>query len=131
MPIYDITPVPKPRQTRRDKWEKRPCVMRYRAYADTLRDLNIQLPEHYHVIFILPMPPSWSAKKRNASVGKPILQKPDKDNLEKALLDALLKDDSRVWDGRVSKVWGHTGQLVVQEIEPPDLALLLEGTSAQ
>ncbi|MGU0055537.1 RusA family crossover junction endodeoxyribonuclease [Enterobacter hormaechei] len=41
--------------------------------------------------------------------GKPHQQKPDKDNLEKALLDAIFDDDSRVWDGRVTKVWGRGG----------------------
>ncbi len=40
------------------------------------------------------------------------IQKPDRDNLEKALLDALtglgvFKDDSQVCDGRVSKTWCH------------------------
>ncbi len=31
-------PVPKPRMVNSDKWKKRPCVLRYRAYADWLRD---------------------------------------------------------------------------------------------
>lgn len=46
--------------------------------------------------------------------GKPHQQKPDKDNLEKALLDAIFDDDSRIWDGRVSKVWGATGMIRVR-----------------
>jgi len=37
MKEYKITPVPKPRQTRSDKWKQRPCVMRYRAFADEVR----------------------------------------------------------------------------------------------
>ncbi|MBG3071635.1 RusA family crossover junction endodeoxyribonuclease, partial [Proteus mirabilis] len=48
--------------------------------------------------------------------GKPHQQKPDKDNLEKALLDAIFDDDSRVWDGRVTKVWGERGQIIIQEV---------------
>ena len=32
-----VTPVSKPRMTQRDKWKKRPCVLRYRAYCDALR----------------------------------------------------------------------------------------------
>ncbi|MBG3071584.1 RusA family crossover junction endodeoxyribonuclease, partial [Proteus mirabilis] len=48
--------------------------------------------------------------------GKPHQQKPDKDNLEKALLDAIFDDDSRVWDGRVTKVWGKRGQIIIQEV---------------
>jgi len=30
-------PIPKPRQTRRDKWARRPCVLRYREWADQIR----------------------------------------------------------------------------------------------
>jgi Holliday junction resolvase RusA-like endonuclease len=52
----------------------------------------------------------------NTTTGKPHQQKPDKDNLEKALLDAIFEDDCRIWDGRVSKVWGETGQILIGEI---------------
>ena len=34
----DITPVAKPRQTRSDVWKKRPCVVKYRQFADDLRE---------------------------------------------------------------------------------------------
>ena len=126
MTVYPITPVPKPRQTRSDKWKQRPSVMRYRAYADEVRLRQVQLPPHYHVVFVLPMPKSWSAAKRAKHTGQPHRNKPDKDNLEKALLDALLADDSGVWDGRVSKVWGDAGRIIVQAIPAPDLEKLLE-----
>lgn len=39
---------------------------------------------------------------------------PDKDNLEKALLDAALDDGSKVWDGRVTTLWGETGAIILQ-----------------
>lgn len=112
---YPIVPVPKPRMTQRDKWQKRPAVMRYRAFCDEVRARSINLPESdYHVIFVMPMPKSWSKKKQAEMDGKPHQQKPDKDNLEKALLDAIFDDDSRIWDGRVSKVWGITGMITVR-----------------
>lgn len=118
MTVYNITPVPKPRMTQRDKWQKRPPVLRYRAFCDEVRLEKISLPEHsYHVTFIMPMPKSWSHKKRSDMNGKPHQQKPDKDNLEKALLDAIFDDDSRVWDGRVTKVWGEVGQIKITELE--------------
>lgn len=47
--------------------------------------------------------------------GKPHQQTPDKDNLEKALLDAVYDNDCRVWDGRVSKIWGREGKIIVKE----------------
>ncbi|WP_275166017.1 RusA family crossover junction endodeoxyribonuclease [Citrobacter koseri] len=117
MHIYDITPLGKPRMTQRDKWQKRPPVLRYRAFCDEVRLDKVSLPESgYHVTFILPMPASWSRKRRAEMSGKPHQQKPDKDNLEKALLDEIFDDDSRVWDGRVTKIWGEKGQIIIREI---------------
>lgn len=115
---YEITPIPKPRQTRADKWKQRPAVLRYRAFADEVRLCGVNLPEcGYHVTFVLPMPASWSKKKRDEMSGMPHQQRPDKDNLEKALLDAVYSDDSRVWDGRVTKVWGEKGKIIVGRCE--------------
>ncbi len=86
MKEYAITPVPKPRMTQRDKWKKRPVVLRYHAFKDEVRAAGVELEESgQHIIFVLPMPKSWSKKKQREMVGKPHQQKPDKDNLEKAL----------------------------------------------
>jgi hypothetical protein len=122
MDIYRILPVPEPRQTSRDKWDPSGPVLRYRAFKDEVNLRKLKLPiEGYHVIFVLPMPPSWSAKKRAEMAGQPHQQKPDKDNLEKALLDALHKDDAHVWDGRASKIWGYTPAIIVDTASPVDL----------
>jgi len=118
MLVYDISPVPKPRMTRADKWKGRPCVLRYRAFADEVRIKIKGLPVPYHVVFVLPMPKSWSAAKRERMLMSPHRQRPDKDNLEKALLDALFDDDSVIDDGRVTKRWGERGEIWVSEIEP-------------
>ena len=70
MKVYDITPVPKPRMTRRDKWARRPAVMKYYAYKDEVRLKKVQIPfSNYHVIFVLPMPKSWSKTKREEMNG--------------------------------------------------------------
>ena len=112
--VYHITPVPKPRMTQRDRWQQRPAVMRYRAYCDEVRAAGITLPESgYHVTFYLPMPASWSKKKRLAMAGQPHQQAPDKDNLEKALLDAIFGEDCRIWDGRITKKWGVDGRIEI------------------
>ena len=111
-----ITPVAKPRMTQRDKWMERPCVLRYRSYCDSLRANwpDMPFPESgYHVIFHLPMPQSWSKKKKEQMNGAPHQQRPDKDNLDKALLDALCKDDSYIYDGRVSKYWSDAGYIEI------------------
>lgn len=113
---YLITPMGKPRMTRSDKWKQRPEVLRYRAFKDEVRLNKVSLPESgYHITFVIPMPQSWSKKKKTEMNGKPHQQKPDKDNLEKALLDAIFEDDCLIWDGRVSKVWGETGKIIIKE----------------
>ena len=101
--------------TQSDRWKKRPPVLRYRAFCDEVRLKGLTLPDSgYHVTFILPMPESWSMKKRKQYSGQPHQQKPDKDNLEKALLDAIFTDDCRIWDGRVTKLWGEKGQILIE-----------------
>ncbi|MBJ9131176.1 RusA family crossover junction endodeoxyribonuclease [Citrobacter freundii] len=118
MPEYKITPVGKPRMTRADKWKKRPEVLRYRAFCDEVRLQGIELSESgSHVTFILPMPASWSKKKRAEFNGKLHQQKPDVDNLTKSLLDALFEDDAHIWDARVSKLWGETGRIIIEELK--------------
>lgn len=111
---YEIEPCPKPRMTRRDKWQKRNCVLRYRAFCDHARLLRISVPPAGGCItFVLPMPKSWSQKKKDAHNGQPHMQKPDVDNLLKALLDAMFTDDKHINDVRVKKVWGEKGAIEV------------------
>lgn len=123
MKVYNITPMGKPRMTRADKWKKRPEVLRYRAFCDHVRLLGVELPEAgAHVTFILPMPLSWSKKKRLQHDGQPHQAKPDCDNMLKALMDAIYADDAHVWDCRVTKVWGETGQIVIREAPQCELS---------
>ena len=111
---YLITPTSKPRMTQRDKWKKRPCVQRYFAFRDEVKLNKVRVPSNSgHIIFVMPMPQSWSKKKRKAMYGQPHQQRPDKDNLEKALLDAVYDEDAVVWDGRTSKIWGQDGQIII------------------
>jgi Holliday junction resolvase RusA-like endonuclease len=112
---YPIKPVPKPRMTRRDKWSKRDCVMRYRAFKDMVRLHRVKVPESgSHIIFRIEMPRSWSEKKKKAMDGQPHQQTPDVDNLLKALLDAIYKNDSHIWDSRVTKLWARRGSIEIR-----------------
>lgn len=126
---YPITPMGKPRMTRGDKYKKRSVVLRYWAFKEECQIRRLALPECcYHLVFVLPMPASWSKKKKAEMYGQPHRGKPDKDNLEKAVLDALFDDDAAIWDGRVTKYWGYEGAILVGEIGPsPTLEELLEG----
>jgi len=109
-----ITPVPKPRMTQRDKWAKRACVIRYRAFCDAVREAGLMVPDDgAHVQFSLPMPASWSAKRKAQMIGQPHRQKPDVDNLTKALMDACLKEDQGVWDLRITKRWASEGSIEI------------------
>lgn len=115
--VFNVTPCPAPRMTRADAWKQRPCVLRYRAYRDQVRlearRLGFTLPAVLHITFVLPMPASWSAKKRTKLNGTPHQQKPDRDNLLKAFQDSFDGDDGFVWDGRTTKRWGETGKIIV------------------
>ena len=112
--IYPIAPCAKPRMTQSDKWKKRKCTSAYWKFKDAVKKLRVRVPEsHSHIIFILPMPKSWSEKKKAEMEGKPHQQTPDKDNLEKGLLDAVFGQDCHVWDSRVSKKWGESGAIII------------------
>lgn len=114
---FNIIPIGKPRMTRRDKWKKRPVINNYYAFKD---ELNLKANLHKYsltdiliITFYLPMPQSWSKKKRLEMNGMPHRQKPDFDNLVKAFTDALTIDDSMIWNCTIKKYWSDTPRIVV------------------
>lgn len=113
--VLDIVPVSAPRMTQRDRWAKRPPVLRYFAFREHIQLLKASVAESGDTVtFVLPMPKSWSKKKREAMDGAPHQQKPDVDNLTKALLDSIFEDDSHVHDIHTRKVWGVEGSIVIE-----------------
>ncbi len=113
---YSIAPTPKPRMTQRDRWKKRPAVLRYYAFKHQCKSAGIKLQQSgINVVFEIPMPKSWSKKKKAEMVGKPHQQKPDLDNLIKALFDACLDEDCEIWQFTASKVWAETGAILIRE----------------
>lgn len=110
---YDIKPVPAPRQVRSDRWKKRPCVMRYRAFRDEVRLLEITVKNYDEIHFGIPMPKSWSAAKKAKMVHMPHKQKPDLDNILKSLLDACHKDDSHIHNIYIAKQWSEKGYIEI------------------
>lgn len=112
--IYELTPVPKPRQTRADVWKKRPSVLRYRAFADEARRLGVSVMNGDRITFHIAMPASWSKAKRAATRGQPHQQRPDLDNMLKALMDAVLPEDCSIWLlGSVQKRWADSGAIEI------------------
>ena len=115
--------VPKPRMTRRDKWlsPPRPCVARYRDFKSGF--MAQALEQGYRpgqmdiikleVLAMLPMAKSWSKKKRKAHQSLPHRQKPDADNILKAVGDTLAGDDSGIYSVSCRKFWSSDSYLNV------------------
>lgn len=100
--------------TQRDKWAKRPAVLRYREFCDRVREAGIEIAQQgAEISFVLPMPKSWNKKKQTEMAGMPHKQKPDLDNLIKALLDAVHDEDCEIWSLSAEKRWGFTGHISI------------------
>lgn len=73
------------------------------------------------------MPNSWSKKKKQKHFQQPHKQTPDRDNLDKGFLDAMFFknidgiDDSGVWDGRITKIWGYKSEIIICALPPFEL----------
>ncbi len=116
---YPITPVSKPRMTRSDKWKKRKCVLKYYEFKDQCNSHEMDIPESdASIVFVIPMSKSWSKKKRSEMNGQPHQQRPDVDNLLKAVFDAVHSEDCHIWDIRATKVWGEKGEITVNTGDP-------------
>ncbi len=71
------------------------------------------------MVFYMPMPKSWSKKKKAEMVGRCHQQRPDLSNLVKAAEDAARygkkKGDQTIWHyGGLMKVWAEEGSIEVQ-----------------
>lgn len=130
--VLPLDPCPAPRQSRRDAWKPTASVQRYRAFRDkvnvTLGKDRKRIPwGGLRVTFRVRMPKSWPKYKRAEMDGKPHQQKPDRDNLEKALWDAVWPDDdSKLWDCHSTKVWAVEGSIEIEWSESP-VSLGVEG----
>lgn len=60
---------------------------------------------------------SWSQKRRAAQIGQPHTQRPDLDNIQKAILDGLNRiafaDDGQVSQITTRKLWGEQAKTIV------------------
>lgn len=116
MVVFDITPIGKPRMTRSDAWKGRKTVLDYWAFKDKLvlaaRKSKFELSPVIEVVFFIPMPDSWSKKKKALMFKKPHQQKPDVDNIIKGVFDCLAEDDSFVYSIKAEKYWADKGQII-------------------
>lgn len=105
--VFSVKPVAKPRMTRRDKWAKRDCVVRYREYRDMLRLLGrgFELGDEVRIVFGMPFARSYGKAKRDGLRGRAHQIRPDVDNLLKGIMDAFRESDSSIWRVEVKKIW--------------------------
>ena len=103
----NVAPCSKPRMTSADKWKKRQCVTKFFAFRDAIKLSNIHniALESFDIEFHIPMPKSWSKKKKSLHNGAPHKQRPDLDNYIKAWCDSVFEEDSVVWRFKASKRW--------------------------
>jgi Holliday junction resolvase RusA-like endonuclease len=87
--------------------------MKYRAFADECREQGMEIVNGAVVIFYIPMPKSWSKRKKAQMIGKGHQQKPDVDNLLKAVMDATLKEDCHIYDIHPKKFWAEQGRIQI------------------
>ncbi len=67
---------------------------------------NFTLPASgLHITFYIPMPKTWSKKKKKAHHGLLMQSRPDIDNLIKGFFDALVSEDKFVANISASKRW--------------------------
>lgn len=126
--LFDIIPMAAPRMTRRDaiftnpdhidpKKRQRKIVTQYFAFKTLIKlqakKMNFTFPKKIEVVFFIPMPDSWSQKKKEKMNGMPHEQTPDTDNLVKSLKDSLLENDSSVWYEKAEKRWAYKGSIII------------------
>lgn len=109
----------KPRMTNRDRWAKRPAVVRYRDWCDLVRSIAGDVPAAEKVTCVditahFEPPKSWSKRKRCAHIGAMHRTKPDCDNITKAVLDCLWQDDSRIAWTITRKRWDWNARLEIE-----------------
>lgn len=101
--------------TRRDKWAKRPPVLRYNAFKQECKLWRVYFAPGDSIRFVMPMPKSWSKLRKKATCGQAHVQEnADLSNLLKALEDAVFDKDGHIWKyGSVEKVWGYEGAIQI------------------
>lgn len=110
---FKVTPMGAVRMTRADSWKQRPCVIKYRAYKDQLREQAAQFKNKFELkpgmvfLFVFPFFKSYSKKKRSKLSCEFHQQKPDTDNLIKAVFDTFSDKDQFMYGYIPIKIWQY------------------------
>jgi len=126
--LFDVIPMGAVRMTKSDTWKldpnhpdpkkrQRKAVTQYFKFKNILTEqaekMQFKLQKTLDAIYVIPMPQSWSEKKKKQMNGMPCMSKPDCDNITKAIKDTLKKEDSDVWYEFARKYWGYKGSIII------------------
>ena len=79
-----------------------------------------QKPISLDLKFLMPIPKTFSKKKRAQLIGSPHVKKPDTDNLIKFIMDSMsgivFKDDSCVYNLKATKLYSETPKTIIKVI---------------
>jgi len=118
MTILNVIPMGKPRMTQKDKWCKREVTTRYWAFCNALiLEINrtkLVPTNAFKIVFYLPIPASYSNKKKLQLDDTLHTKKFDLDNLVKSFCDALYQDDSGVNYIEMSKRYSLNPRIEVE-----------------
>ena len=117
-------PSPRPRATTRGGFATVYMPKEYMKHKlwiqSLLPPLHLKGPILVSMEYYFEMPKSWSKKKKSKMLGYWHSQKPDTDNLDKTVLDAMSKlvyqDDGQRSTGRVLKEWATVGKTILTVI---------------
>lgn len=128
--LFDVIPMGAVRMSSSDKWKVNPnhidpqkrqreVVTRYFAYKDTLRleanKMGFVLGEFLDAVYFIPMPESWSEKKKERMNGFPHKKRSDLDNYVKAVQDSLKKEDGDIWYIKCEKRYSYNGSILIYQ----------------
>lgn len=125
--FIECAPMGAVRQSSSDGWKQRPVVMRYRAYKDEIRKQillkagaegaeELSKCTMFTLSFYLPFPKSYNKKKKMLLEKTGHNEKPDIDNLIKAIFDTICKDDKHIKHVTASKYWQSRNSVAGVEI---------------
>jgi Holliday junction resolvase RusA-like endonuclease len=128
--LFDVIPMGAVRMTKSDTWKTNPnhsdpnkrqreVVKRYFDFKNTVTFQAIQmkyaLQEILEIVFLIPMPATWSEKKKTRMNKQPVKTRPDLDNYVKAFMDSMSSEDGFVWKINAEKRYAYRGSIIVYE----------------
>lgn len=132
--VIPVEPMGAVRMTQRGKYMSKSAMkyLNYKAYLKHHAKIQAQgkqfdkQPLEVQIRFRMPVPASWSPKKRSAALGRYHMKKPDADNLVKGVFDSLNKivwaDDNQVAKLSAVKVYGEEPgiEVLIKELVEAD-----------